>query len=447
MGMSFNRHLFALGKVKGQKPVLLVQSVSDLLEKDTQCECLAHLQVHVCKVDNRWHVRSFFDVHNHVLVGDKFIGLAPAHRRMSEAEITQMNNLRKADGGYQNVPFGVQAMYNEGYKEKNKDVNDARGVIGFLRKLKEKDLDIFWKHTSNDDRRLDKLFWSDGCSRMNYALFGDVLTIIFASALVSNEQEETYVWLLENFLDAMGGKVPVSVITDEDGAMWKAIKRVFPTAHHRLCAWHLLRNADLEIGEFEERWIQMVTERGCEENEWVIDLYERKEMWAAAHMRGQFFAGFRTTSRVEGLHAQVGKFVNSWNNLLDFMHNFNRYLSYQRHRELEADFASMHGDHVPQTQLKKLEWWSKCAKDEIELRGEDSGAWDPLSLCRLSALRESCRRLSKVACKTPESFRETIDLVLEQARKLEKRDVVQQPEVNMNTYNTAERYMRNPVHN
>jgi transposase-like protein len=31
----------------------------------------------------------------------------------------------------------------------------------------------------------------------------------------------------------------VSVITDGDLAMRNAIRRVFPNAHHRLCAWHL----------------------------------------------------------------------------------------------------------------------------------------------------------------------------------------------------------------
>ncbi|XP_057439852.1 protein FAR1-RELATED SEQUENCE 5-like [Lotus japonicus] len=331
-------------------------------KKATRCECKAYCQVHVHKDNKRWHVRSVCDDHNHVLVEENLIGLAPTHRRMNEADIAQLNCFRKSGittpqaygvfanqmGGYQNVPFGPRQMYNEKFKKKKVEVCDARGVIAFLRNLKENDPDLMWKHTSNEEGRLDKLFWSDGCSRDNYLLFGDVLafdatykknkykrplvifsgvnhhnqTIIFAAALVSNEKEETYVWLLHNLLDAMRGKAPVSVITDGDPAMKNAIKSVFPNAHHRLCAWHLLRNAvsnvaepkfvqmfsrcmlwDLEIVEFEERWAQMVIECGCEDNVWVHDLYERKKMWAAAYMRDEFFAGFRTTSRVEGLHA------------------------------------------------------------------------------------------------------------------------------------------------
>lgn len=72
-------------------------------------------------------------------------------------------------------------------------------------------------------------------------------TIVFASVVISNETEDMYVWLLEQFLEAMKGKAPTSVITDGDMAMRNAIKRVCPNAHHRLCAWHLIRNAASNI--------------------------------------------------------------------------------------------------------------------------------------------------------------------------------------------------------
>lgn len=101
--------------------------------------------------------------------------------------------------------------------------------------------------------------------------------VIFAGAIVANEKEETYVWVLEQFLEAMSGKSPISVITDGDLAMKNAIKKVFPNAYHRLCAWHLIRNAtsnvgvpefvgrfricmlgDYDLGEFRRRWTEMV---------------------------------------------------------------------------------------------------------------------------------------------------------------------------------------------
>jgi hypothetical protein len=151
-------------------------------------------------------------------------------------------------------------------------------------------------------------------------------SIVFAAAIVVKETNETYGWLLERFLEAMGGKSPISVITDGDNAMRNAIKKVFPKARHRLCAWHLIRNAtanvknlqfvtkfkqcmlgDFDVSEFELRWDKMVAEFGLENNIWVYELYSKREMWATAHIRGNFFAGFRTTSRCEGLHSEFGK--------------------------------------------------------------------------------------------------------------------------------------------
>ncbi|CAN0906672.1 hypothetical protein LINGRAHAP2_LOCUS24392 [Linum grandiflorum] len=43
----------------------------------------------------------------------------------------------------------------------------------------------------------------------------------------------------------MGGKPPLMVITDQDGAMANAIVKVIPEATHRLCSWHLVRKGRL----------------------------------------------------------------------------------------------------------------------------------------------------------------------------------------------------------
>lgn len=59
---------------------------------------------------------------------------------------------------------------------------------------------------------------------------------IFASAIVGDEAEETYIWLLENLIEAMSGKCHVSVITGGDLEVRKTIRKVIPNARHRLCA-------------------------------------------------------------------------------------------------------------------------------------------------------------------------------------------------------------------
>lgn len=191
---------------------------------------------------------------------------------------------------------------------------------------------MYWSHTVGSDSRLQKLFWCDGRSRFDYEIFGDVVafdatygrnnykcplvvfsgvnhhnhTIIFASAVVTDETEETYVWILDQLMIAMKGKTPNAVITDGDLAMRNAIR------------WHLIHNAttnvgnkrftqlfrnvmmgNYDLGEFRTRWNSMVVECGVQDHRWIKEIYDKKEMWEASYMRGKFFAGFRTTSRCE----------------------------------------------------------------------------------------------------------------------------------------------------
>ncbi|WJX62741.1 hypothetical protein P8452_47705 [Trifolium repens] len=83
----------------------------------------------------------------------------------------------------------------------------------------------------------------DVAAALNYLNVKTATDPLLFAALVSDETTETYKWVLGKFLKCMEGKQPQAVITDGDGAMREAIKQVFPDATHRLCAWHLNRNA------------------------------------------------------------------------------------------------------------------------------------------------------------------------------------------------------------
>ncbi|KAJ1378729.1 Zinc finger, PMZ-type [Sesbania bispinosa] len=112
---------------------------------------------------------------------------------------------------------------------------------------------------------------------------------------------------------------------------------------------------DYEVGRFRTKWEELICEFGLQSNQWVSELYNKKKMWATAHIRGSFFAGFRTTSRCEGLHSQVGRYVHYRNNLREFLRHFFQYLAYTRQKELEADFESINGDPVLQTPFDDIE--------------------------------------------------------------------------------------------
>jgi hypothetical protein len=112
---------------------------------------------------------------------------------------------------------------------------------------------------------------------------------------------------------------------------------------------------DMEVVKFEKLWSKMVQKFGLQDNGWVKEMYEKKKMWATAHIRGSFFAGLRTTSRCEALHSHMGQFLHARINMTDFVGQFHRCLTYFRFKEIEADFQSNYGQPVIQTSLRFIE--------------------------------------------------------------------------------------------
>ncbi|KAK0578853.1 hypothetical protein LWI29_017273 [Acer saccharum] len=134
---------------------------------------------------------------------------------------------------------------------------------------------IFFWYTIHEDGSMGNLFWSDAMSRCDYRYFGDVIsfdstyrtnaykrplvifvgvnnhtkTTIFDFELLVDETVDTYTWILQTFLEAMHGKCPISVVTNGDKAMSKAIKLVMPTVVRHLCSWQLERNVQMKLGD------------------------------------------------------------------------------------------------------------------------------------------------------------------------------------------------------
>ncbi|XP_025673989.1 protein FAR1-RELATED SEQUENCE 5-like [Arachis hypogaea] len=174
-------------------------------------------------------------------------------------------------GWISHADFTHKDLYNHiDYYRRSKVKNgDANAAINYLIGKSNNDPLFFGKYTFTSDERLEHIFWADGQSIIDYHCFGDIVAfdstykknkynkplvifsgcnhhgqnVIFGSILLSDETTETYKWLLETFVEAMGGKSPKAVITDGDLAMRDAIKNVLPDVTHRLCGWHLQRNA------------------------------------------------------------------------------------------------------------------------------------------------------------------------------------------------------------
>ncbi|KAL4293652.1 hypothetical protein AHAS_Ahas18G0149500 [Arachis hypogaea] len=121
---------------------------------------------------------------------------------------------------------------------------------------------------------------------------------------------------------------------------------------------------DMEINEFEAHWESMVNEYGVSEVDWVKDLYTKKYAWATTYIRGRFFAGVRTTSRCESLHAKLNRFVEGRYGVLEFVTNFQRCVNFLRDNEDELKFCSWYSTPVLQTEFVDLEksGWTKFTR-------------------------------------------------------------------------------------
>ncbi|GJZ02156.1 FAR1-related sequence 5-like protein [Tanacetum coccineum] len=70
----------------------------------------------------------------------------------------------------------------------------------------------------------------------------------FGSGILLREDTEAYTWLLTSFMTAHE-KQPTMVVTDQDGAMKRAIEAVLTESTHRLCMWHIMQKVQAKVFE------------------------------------------------------------------------------------------------------------------------------------------------------------------------------------------------------
>ncbi|RYQ98869.1 hypothetical protein Ahy_B07g086690 [Arachis hypogaea] len=282
---------------------------------ESRTDCKAKLKIYYDVQRSVWKVRTIFDEHNHELAPTMFSHLLPSHRKMSNGDKAQFDSMKKFG-----IPTSKIMTYMAGQS----------GGYGMLRFTK---------------RDLYNYIHGQRMARIND---GDAAATIKKTSCV--------------------------VVTDGDKAMRAAIAEVFPAARHRLCGWHLEKNcvqrvkdtefrkvfkkamyANFEVEDFEEYWKKAVKSLGLQNNSWVQNTYELKESWATAYLRGMFCAGYRTTSRCEGINTYIKGFLKSTNSILELVHSLDRVVKDYRNSEVTAQFYSTYYSPVLTTGLDSIE--------------------------------------------------------------------------------------------
>lgn len=271
----------------------------------------------------------------------------------------------------------------------NRDIanSDMMEVVQMFNKKQAKNPGFCYSFELDGDNKVRSLFWTDVRSRMMYDICGDCIsfdttfltnrynllfapfvgisphgnTYLFACAFIINETKETFAWLFEQFLMAMGGKHPTSIITDQDKAMQAAIEKVFPNATHRSCLFHIKKKVEEKVGpcfqaneglyedfqdivdnsltveEFETQWQEMIEKYQVHHIKYFNDMWENRKKFILVYFKDKFFPFIQTTTRSEGTNSLFKKGVGAKFGATSFLKEYDRILDVVHDREEECD--------------------------------------------------------------------------------------------------------------
>ncbi|XP_058111164.1 protein FAR1-RELATED SEQUENCE 5-like [Magnolia sinica] len=330
----------------------------------TRCDCKAKIVVHKNGSD-RWEVKTFVEAHSHNLMSPSKVHYLRSHRHFTDSHKVVMDNMRKAGigaakvlnfftneaGGPEKMGFIDEDARNAlKIQRRDKHGKSAQELLLYFQNKQRNDDNFTYAIQINNECRLTSCFWADNISKIDYEAFGDVVcfdttyktnqfdmpfgpfvrvnhhkqSILFGAGLLFGETIEDFEWLFQSWLQAMGGKLPKAIITDQDPAIAAAIASVFPNTEHRLCMWHIVQKLPEKLGkvinenpsfntdwrncvymcdqeaEFDALWSKMIVDYNLEENKWLQDLYTIRKMWIPAYVKKTFYAGMSTTQRSEG---------------------------------------------------------------------------------------------------------------------------------------------------
>ncbi|KAG6700022.1 hypothetical protein I3842_08G090500 [Carya illinoinensis] len=309
--------------------------------------------------DERWIVCKFVPEHNHVLLTPRSTSLLRGHRGVTRVQKKFILTLNESG-----IP--TRKIMSVLSKESRGDFNigcigkDVENYLGNKRrKLFEegncKEPEFVYSMQIDENECMRSCFWADARSRSTYQYFGDVMsfvpfsrvnhhhqTIMFGCALLVNETTESYIWLLRTWQEAMLGRAPLTIITDDDKAMEKAIAEVLPNTIHRLCLWHILQKFSEHLAHVYNKFLEfskdsIMTKYGLVGNYWLENLYNRRHKWVPAYLRTTFCAGMSTTQRSESMNKFFKDYVCSSMMVSDFVHQYEKTLDARYFKKKEKD--------------------------------------------------------------------------------------------------------------
>jgi hypothetical protein len=274
------------------------------------------------------------------------------------------------------VPYTTKAISNlrTEFRSETRE-SDLTETFAYFSEIQKDDPDFYCRLKLDSEERVENVFWVDGLARKAYkAAYHDCISFdttfmtncynmpfapfiginrhgqsfMLGCGFLRDQRADSFNWLFEKFLDAMDGKAPTCIITDQDAAIKKSIEDMFPDACHRNCRWHIMQNAQKHMGgflsrhpeltqdfnylvdfsltpeEFEEGWEAMLQNHGVANHTDLAALYDIRKTWVPCYFRHCFFPFLQSTQRSEGFNAVLKRYVNPHNTVLNFVKQYQK---------------------------------------------------------------------------------------------------------------------------
>ncbi|TVU21368.1 hypothetical protein EJB05_30998, partial [Eragrostis curvula] len=302
----------------------------------TQCKAMIRL---LRTKDHGWYITRFVGDHNHPL-----------------SESCGENKQWPSHG---HIDSGTKDFIRK-LRENNENIKDDIGKTQqLLEEMKTKDPLMDVRLKVDKEGRIKSMLWSTGKNKLDYKSFGDVVTfdttyrtnlynmpfglfvgvnnhfqsMVFGGVLLTSETTQDFEWAFSQFLSIMGGKAPVTILTDQCAAMEAAAKTIIPRARHRWCRWHVLKKAKEYLGHvyskystfkkefhhlityvtsrrrFELGWISLLHKYNLGGNRYLKRLFRKRAKWAKPYFMGVFCAGMTSTQRSESANHMLKKYI------------------------------------------------------------------------------------------------------------------------------------------
>ncbi|XP_074305549.1 protein FAR-RED IMPAIRED RESPONSE 1-like [Silene latifolia] len=318
--------------------------------------------------------RNITDYHKMIIVSNSREQHTKTYRICKE-QVNGFENIGASLNDFKNFHRDVKCFIHEW---------DGQLFVDHFKEMTETRIGFYFDYDLDDDGSLRRAIWADSTARDNYKIFGDAVSfdptystnkysmvfipftgvdhhkrfVTFCGALIVREDYESFNWVFSRFLQAMGGKEPEYIITDQDPGIIKYVPLVFKTARHRFCMWHIMNKMPSKFGVSRSDYNDFM----CKINDIIWDdeleaaefddTYAIRGQWVMAHCRDLRMASImRTTQRSESENRFFNRFEHKSRTLVEFWMLFESAMDQQRYTQKQLDNMDKHSSAAASTHL------------------------------------------------------------------------------------------------